>query len=276
MDQLQSAALTLAGATLVFLAIVVAIWWLRRPRTAPAAPRAPRPPRAPGESRLPRLPKLPRKANPELDHVEMAPSRLARISRKTPLDQLSDGGGDDGESRSTPDPVADHESASVETMLESKVAEVEQVARDADAHGTDTDEEESIDEAGSDEPEIGEPGAEAVTLRLVPQIPPRDAISTSSWLGGRPRLPGGMEWPKIGGEPADFLAQIDCAGLPPDLWHGCGPRDGALAFFIHRRNPDVRVFHLRDTDAPVAPPQALDDRDGWFAPYGGIGFGDLA
>lgn len=279
MNPLQSAALALAGTTLVFLAIVAAIWWLRRPRTAPAAPRAPRPPRAPGESRLPKLPKLPRKANSELDHVEMAPSRLARISRKTPLDQLSDGGSDGGESGSAPDPVAGRESTTVEAMLESMVAEVEQGARDPDAHGPDEDEstgEAGIEEDGADESDIDEPGAGAVTLRLVPQIPPRDAISTSSWLGGRPRLPGGMEWPKIGGEPADFLAQIDCAGLPPDLWGGRGPRDGALAFFIDRRNPDVRVFHLRDTDVAVAPPLALDDRDGWFAPYGGIGSGDLA
>ncbi len=236
-------------------------------------------PRAPGESRLPKLPKLARKANLELDHVEMAPSRLARISRKTPLDQLSDGGSDDGESGSAPDPVADHESATVEAMLESMVAEVEQRTCDADARGPDEGEsigEAEIEDAGIEEAGIDEPGAEAVALRLVPQIPPRDAISTSSWLGGRPRLPGGMEWPKIGGEPADFLAQIDCAGLSPDLWGGRGPRDGALAFFIHPRNPDVRVFHLRDTDVAVAPPLMLDDRDGWFAPYGGIGFGDLA
>jgi hypothetical protein len=279
MNQLQSAALMLAGATLVFLAIVAAIWWLRRPRTAPAAPRAPRPPRAPGESRLPKLPRLPRKADPELDHVEMAPSRLARISRKTPLDQLSDGGSDDRELGSAPDSVADNESATVEAMIESRVAEVEQQAYDADTRGPDADEsadEAEIEDAGIEEDGIDEPGAEAVAIRLVPQIPPRDAISTSSWLGGRPRLPDGMAWPQIGGEPADFLAQIDCAGLPRDLWSGRGPRDGALAFFIHPRNPDVHVFHLRDTDAPVTPPQVLDDHAGWFAPYGSIGSGDLA
>ncbi|MBL8046384.1 MAG: DUF1963 domain-containing protein, partial [Anaerolineales bacterium] len=40
----------------------------------------------------------------------------------------------------------------------------------------------------------------------------------------RPRLPSGTEWPQIDGEPADFLAQIDCASLPPALWNGLGPR----------------------------------------------------
>jgi uncharacterized iron-regulated membrane protein len=75
MNEIQSAALTLAGVTLAFLAIVLAIWWTRRPRTAPAAPREP------GESRLS---KLSRKREPEMEAVEMAPSRLARITRKTP------------------------------------------------------------------------------------------------------------------------------------------------------------------------------------------------
>src|SRR3546814_12881882 len=75
------------------------------------------------------------------------------------------------------------------------------------------------------------------SLRLLPQIPPRDAISTNSWLGGRPRLAAGMEWPRIDDQPADFLAQIDCTALPPDLWGGLGPLEGALAFFLHRRRP---------------------------------------
>lgn len=243
MNQVETAALTLAAATLVFLAIVFAVWWMRRPRTAPAAPRTPR---APGESRMP---KLSRKAGPEIEHVEIAPSRLARISRKAPLEEL-------GEGEYDPAPVADAEPMAVETLLEAMAAEVEE-------------------EAHRDErPE--DPGADAVTLRLVPQIPPRDAISTNSWLGGRPRLSAGMEWPKIDDQPADFLAQVGCADLPPDLWGGLGPRDGALAFFIHRRNYAMRVLHVRDTGTPIAPPFALNDPDGWFGPHGGLGFGDLA
>lgn len=275
MNQLQSAALTLAGAVLVFAAIVFAIWWLRRPRTAPAAPRAPRPPRAPGESRLP---KLSRKAKSELDDVEIAPERLARISRKTPLalpdyDAMYDpASADEG----------NVEPATIDRALESAVAEVEQ-----EAHRTvDMVEANYAEEFGAAEPDVEddhsgeadseEPAAEEVTLRLVPQIPPRDAILTTSRLGGRPRLPEGMEWPQIDGEPADFLAQVDCAGLPHDLWDGLGPRDGSLAFFIHRRRPDMRVLHLRDTDVAVTPPRALDDREGWFAPHTGSDADHLA
>lgn len=240
MNELESAGLALAGATLAFLAVVFAIWWLRRPRTAPAAPRQPR---APGESRLP---KLSRRAEPKLEEVEISPSRLARISRKAPFEMPAE-----AEYVPEPQPAAAVEPA--EIALEAMISEVEE-----EAHRIET------------------AHAEEVSLRLVPQIPPRDAISTNSWLGGRPRLPAGMEWPKIDGQPADFLAQISCADLPRDLWGGLGPRDGTLAFFIHRRNYDMRVLHLRDGGAPVAAPFTLNDPEGWFGPHGGLGFGDLA
>jgi hypothetical protein len=236
MNEIQSAALTLAGVTLAFLAIVLAIWWTRRPRTAPAAPREP------GESRLS---KLSRKREPEMEAVEMAPSRLARITRKTPLEPF-----DESEFDDTPvvaaDPIAP---ADLPEAVTADVAE--------DTHRIET------------------PRPEAVSLRLIPQIPRRDAISTNSWLGGRPRLPAGTAWPKIDEQPTDFLAQISCADLPKGLWDGLGPRDGALAFFIHRRDPMVRVLHLRDDGLPVAAPFTLDP-EGWLGAYGGLSAGDLA
>ena len=179
MNQIQSAALTLAGIALAFLAVVFAIWWFRRPRAAPAAPRVP------GESRLP---KLSRKDRAELEHVEISPSRLARISRKAPLETQD-------ETEFDPAPVVASEPMATEALLESMVSDVEE-----EAH------------------RIENAVAEAVSLRLVPQIPKRDAISTNSWLGGRPRLSASMEWPKIDDQPADFLAQISCADLPRDLW----------------------------------------------------------
>ena len=243
MTELELLGLALAAATLAFLAIVgFAIWWSWRSRTVSAAPREPRTPREPREIRLP---KLPRKAEPEPD-VEISPSRLARISRKTPLEMP-----DEAEYALAPQPVATIEPA--EIALESIVTEVQEEAHRA-----------------------AKVGAEKVTLRLVPQIPPRDAISTNSWLGGRPRLPTGMEWPKIDDQPTDFLAQINCADLPRDLWGGLGPRDGTLAFFIHRRRYEMRVLHLRDNGAPVAPPYTLNDPEGWFGSHGGLGLGDLA
>ncbi len=255
MNQVESAALKLVLVSLAFVAIAFAVWWWRRPRTAHAAPRTP------GDSRLPRLS---RRTKPEPEHVEIAPSRLARVSGRAPLAQPPAIEWDD-------DPVAtpppEIEPVAVETTLESHVADVERQLVRLEKSGTD---------AGPHAVGLEKRDAEAVALRLVPQIPPRDAISTTSWLGGRPRLPAGTEWPKIDDQPADFLAQIDCASLPRDLWDGLGPRDGTLAFFIHRRRPDMRVLHLRDPGAPVAPPFALNDPEGWFGPYGNLGSGDLA
>ncbi|OHD07088.1 DUF1963 domain-containing protein [Sphingopyxis sp. RIFCSPHIGHO2_12_FULL_65_19] len=250
MNQLESAALKLVLFTLAFLAIIFALWWRRRPRTVPAAPRAP------GEFRLPRLS---RKAQAEPDDVEIAPARLARVSGKAPLQQDARA----IEWDDAPIPVA----TEAETALESHIADVErQVVRLEKPEA-----EVAARPAGSEKPETG-----AVTLRIVPQVPPRDPISTTSWLGGRPRLPAGTEWPRIDDQPADFLAQIDCASLPGALWDGLGPRDGMLALFIHRRKADVRVLHVRDAGTPIAPPFALNDPEGWFGPLGGLGEGELA
>ncbi|MBJ7500543.1 MAG: DUF1963 domain-containing protein [Sphingopyxis sp.] len=245
----ESAGLILAGATLAFLAIVIivfAIWRLRRQRAAPATPRIPDTPRAPRQIGLP---KRARRDRPEFADAEISPARLARISRKTPLEIPPIGMPDETGREAAPAPVAD-------------VAPVGEPPFEP-----------GIPDAGEDGPRVD---AEEVTLRLLPQIPPRDAISTNSWLGGRPRLTAGIEWPRIDGQPADFLAQIGCADLPPDLWGGLGPRSGALAFFIHRHRYEMRVVHLGDGGAPVAPQFALNDAEGWFGPQGALASGDLA
>ena len=245
MDQILTAALTLAGVTLAFFAVAYAIWRSRHSRPATAAPG-----RFPA-AREYRLPNLSRRAATEPDDVEISPSRLARIRRQTPPEMV-DESGYDTDSDAAP-PLNTEPPAMLETALETLASDVEE-----QAHRIDRDE------------------AEAVALRLLPQIPPRDAISTNSWLGGRPRLAAGMEWPRIDDQPADFLAQIDCSDLPPDLWGGLGPREGALAFFLHRRRLEARVLHLRDPGHPVQPPFALNDAEGWFGPHGGLDLGDLA
>lgn len=241
MNEVELAALMLAGTLLLGIMVAVAIWRARRP--APSRPAAPR------ESRMP---KLPRKA-PEIADVEIAPSRLARVSGKAPLEPPRDLMPDHPFEPHIPaDAMA--APAVAETASETIAAEVEPtpVAAFADA-----------------------PTA-TLTLRLVPQIPPRDAISTHSWLGGRPRLATGAAWPQIDDQPADFLAQIGCADLPRDLWGGLGPRHGALAFFIHRHRPEVRVLHVSEPGALLAPPYALNLGEGWFGPYGDLADGDLA
>lgn len=243
MNEVELAALMLAGAMLLCIALALAIWRARRPVTSPPAPRAPR------ETRRP---KLPRKT-PEVADVEIAPSRLARVSGKAPLEPPRDLMPDGRFETETPvEAIAD--ATATEAASQTRRAEAEKIAAEA----------------------LVDAGAAAVTLRLVPQIPPRDAISTHSWLGGRPRLATGMAWPLIDDQPADFLAQIGCADLPRDLWGGLGPRHGALAFFIHRHRPEVRVLHVGEPGAPLAPPYALNLGEGWFGPYGDLAGGDLA
>ncbi|HET6525242.1 DUF1963 domain-containing protein [Sphingopyxis sp.] len=250
MEQILTAALTLAGVTLAFVGLAYAIWRARHPRAATAAP-GPAP--AARAAREYRLPKLSRRAEAAPDDVEISPSRLARIRRQTPPETVDESGYDPAPDADSP--LEGESPVALETTLETLASDVAE-----QAHRIERDELE----------------VEAVALRLLPQIPPRDAISTNSWLGGRPRLAAGMEWPRIDDQPADFLAQIDCTALPPDLWGGLGPREGALAFFIHRRKPEVRVLHLRDTGMPVQPPFALNDAEGWFGPHGGLGQSDLA
>ena len=84
MDQILTAALTLAGVTLAFVGLAYAIWRSRHPRAATAAPG-----RFPA-AREYRLPKLPRRVASEPDDVEISPSRLARI-RRPPRPGMGDG-----------------------------------------------------------------------------------------------------------------------------------------------------------------------------------------
>src|SRR3546814_9287019 len=96
----------------------------------------------------------------------------------------------------------------------------------------------------------GYDGDTAVRVRLVPQIPLRDAIQTHSRLGGRPHLPAATDWPRIDGVKGDFLAQIACADLPQGLWDGLGPRDGWLAFFAHPVTGEAIALHLAEDGPP--------------------------
>jgi hypothetical protein len=60
--------------------------------------------------------------------------------------------------------------------------------------------------------------------------PPLDLPCRNSHLGGRPSLPGELEWPRTdSGTPLHFLAQIDCSELPPTA--GVLPDSGILFFF---------------------------------------------
>src|SRR3546814_14044889 len=108
--------------------------------------------------------KLARRAAAELDEVEIAPSRLARISRKAPPDMPGE-----GEYDPAPDaapPLDAEPPAALETALETLASDAEE-----QTHRIERDE------------------AEAVALRPLPQIPPRHATSPHTSPRGRPPPP---------------------------------------------------------------------------------------
>jgi len=273
MSDLNRAALTLAGITAVFLFIVYMIWRARNPRPEPAAPRMPKAPRQPGESRLP---KLSRRTEPAFEPAEIAPSRLARVSKavvEQPLEPAEAYEPDTAPVQPDPEPAFDAPAAALpepeisgewasepepqpapavpamdEAILDALATRVEQQAHDAAAF------------------EIATPQAAGDVVRLMPQIPPRDAIFRKSWIGGRPRLPDAVEWPRIDGREGDFIAQIACAELPPMLWDGLGPRTGSLAFFANPDSGEATALHLTGDAPPRDAPRGVGPV--YFRPLG--------
>lgn len=251
MSELDRAAMTLAGLTLAFLIAVAIVWWIRRPRPQVTLPKAPRMPR---EIRMPRLP---RRAELEIEPVEIAPARLARLRAQPVYDPLPE---DEPPTEVAPI-AAETDTPSdalppepIEEMLAAQVQAVE-----AQAHGA------SEPLPIMDSPAAGH-AVPASQARLVAQIPPRDAILTHNWVGGRPRLPGAMPWPRIEGTDADFIAQIACADLPAGLWDGLGPRTGALAFFVHPETGAATALHLPEVGPPRAAPKPVGRA--YFRPAG--------
>lgn len=109
--------------------------------------------------------------------------------------------------------------------------------------------------------------APATCARVVPMLPTSSDTGCTSWLGGAPRLPKGAEWPVIAGQPAQFLAQIDCAALPDTLWQGTGPRHGSMAFFRAAAHDagelPVRVLHVEGPLKSVSAPDHQARRPRW-------------
>ena len=103
--------------------------------------------------------------------------------------------------------------------------------------------------------------------RLVPMLPNSSDKACKSWLGGAPMLPKGAEWPVIAGQPAQFLAQIDCAALPGELWKGVGPRFGSMAFFRAATHVagelPVRVLHVEGPLTSCSAPEGQARRPRW-------------
>lgn len=291
MSEVGTAMLTLGAVTFAYLAIVFFVWRARRGPSVPfslsslSSFRLPRWPTRSSGSRSAgeKPPRLPRRT-PALDApAEISAARLARISGKAAPapETVAAPPPEPAAPQPSPGPaftpvapafaadtlVAEHDApaapprstapdeggrATIGAMLDAMATGVVREADRIEARGSGT-----------------------VAVRLVAQIPPRTDEARTSWLGGRPRLDPGARWPEIREVPGDFLGQIACADLPRDLWDGLGPRQGSLAFFIHPRDGDIAVVPVAEDGEPMDPPHPPDAGGSFFAPAGGLRFGDL-
>lgn len=284
MNDLDGTALIFGGLFLAWALIMGAVWWMRRPRPEVPAYNGPAVPR---ESRLPTLPKLSRKAAPEPEPVEISASRLARISGKYTPEVLDDAPAYEPVAEAAEEaPVVEPDDAAEpapEARFDpptpgpaaSEILEDAPAAEFAPSEPQPSAAAPIIDEAtlealASEVEEqartIDRPVTDRAAVRLVPQNPPRDAIFRKSWLGGRPHLPAGSEWPRVDGNDGDFLAQIACDELPPALWDGLGPRTGSLAFFANPDSGAVTALHIVGDGVPHDPPRPVGSA--YFHPYG--------
>ena len=108
-------------------------------------------------------------------------------------------------------------------------------------------------------------GAETQSVILLRQVPIRYDEPARSWLGGLPRLPEDVAWPRSeAGAPLQFVAQVCCADLPKGMWGGIGPRDGWLLLFVDcyslhdiLRNGTVQVLHVLKLGPEREPPEDM-------------------
>lgn len=125
---------------------------------------------------------------------------------------------------------------------------------------------------------------ESISVLLRRQIPPREEDALRSWLGGLPRMPKNVAWPRgidpvypdHGLVPLHFIAQICCADLPADLWGGLGPRVGWILLFAningyHPEDDSWCVLHIIDASEEHAPPSDIRPISSYMSKYAGWG-----
>ncbi len=129
----------------------------------------------------------------------------------------------------------------VADMLEGVVAQVQ--------HGR------SLEELSKDQP---------FHVRLMPQVPIRS--QSSSWLGGQPYMPESMAWPiDDDGNPMAFIAQLDLAQMPAEIWEGLGPRQGWLLFFSGYDCGDIHLVHTPELGSVHRRPSLPESRTSKYA-----------
>ena len=112
--------------------------------------------------------------------------------------------------------------------------------------------------ANWDEDVEGQKPEYRTAVDLVLEAPITSRPPTVGWLGGRPHLPKDVSWPNHGKHPCQFLGQVDCSALPPELWGGRGPRRGWLCFFLGKGGDDAaKVLHIPERGPERTPPPGV-------------------
>ncbi|MFK7976878.1 MAG: DUF1963 domain-containing protein [Halioglobus sp.] len=100
-------------------------------------------------------------------------------------------------------------------------------------------------------------------ILLKRQVPIRHEEIARSWLGGLPKMPEEINWPRCSdGSPLQFVAQICCDDFPSSLWGGIGPRSGWILLFIKagdidgfRQDGNAQVLHIDSLGPDIEPPE---------------------
>lgn len=119
-------------------------------------------------------------------------------------------------------------------------------------------------------------------VRLDFAVPPPEASRVTSWIGGLPKLPRDVEWPKAKPGPLAedgpmlFVAQIAVADLPAEIWGGMGPKTGSLCFFVDPEDAldRVAVLHVNGLLEERRYPRRLEAAQAYPVLKRGMG-GDL-
>ncbi|QYJ07940.1 DUF1963 domain-containing protein [Qipengyuania flava] len=114
-------------------------------------------------------------------------------------------------------------------------------------------------------------GPEQWSTLLVPQVPIDRDAPLRSWLGGRPHLPFGAEWPEADGKRYVFFAGICLADLDERMWHGEGPREGWMLVFLHPETNAPHLIHVATIGTGEDErPDAFAFDYSLFGPFGGF------
>lgn len=222
-------------------AVLLVAWLVMRARSAKSA-------------------RLEDEAQEQSESDRVASERLARLAAARR---------EDPEAQDGVEEEFDADLADAEEPLTGEVPPIEEPAPAApDEAGPEPDPSYGLAEATEPVPDIA--GPDAWTAVLKAQVPINREAPLRSWLGGRPHLPFGTEWPEVDGARLVFFAGICLEDLGAEIWQGAGPREGWLLVFLHPETHAPHSLHVPSIGTGEDErPEAFRTGYELFSPYGG-------